>query len=361
MAGVVCAGGTKLQHEGRVLFEAEKPASYGAAYLERAVRATVTLKETSGVLIFTGKRPRRVFVNDEVFPETQWRYEDALKSVKMMLPDGTSQVQMRFDEMASVKPVAVTFPIIGEGISGKALKGRCVNEQVTARYVWEGASGIFEVSLEGATPGALLDVPGSASYQRDGKQMYYLSKGATIQVAAPAPSGVVPALSVRLQRQGAMVAVAAVDRVALFARKDVLFAEAEAFKLTSGEAPSISKRHRNTRGGGCIFNWGGRGSCLEWTFEAPEDGAYELALVAACENAVAVRLLEVNGTQNALLELPGTGGWGHGPSTQWQAYVPQVAGKAMRFNFNKGVNTVRLTNPLGQHLNLDCLVAVPVR
>lgn len=361
LAGVVCAAGTKLSHEGRLLFEAHENVSYGAAYTERAVRATVNGDKPTHIAIFARQRPRRVFLNAEPLPDTQWRFDDQTKTVQLNLPAGASSLQLRFDDLASLKPVPVEFPIAIDGATAapqQTLRGRCVDEMATAQLEWNGEPGLYRLDVTGA-PEATLQVSGGTRLDLDGRRLDYLGSGSNLQLTVPAPGGVCPKLHVRLERLGGTAALKPVDRPALLARADALFAEGEAFRVVTGEAPSISTSHLNTHQGGCIYNWGFRGGCLEWTIQAPADGSYHLAFVTACAEPIALRLLEVNGTSQALLEFPGTGGWGRGPASQWQALVPQANGQHARYSLRKGPNVIRLANPLGQHLNLDCIIAFP--
>ncbi len=360
LAGVVCAAGTKLSHEGRLLFEAQENVSYGAAYTERAVRATVHGDKPTRVAIFAEKRPRRVFLNAEPLPDSQWSYDDQTKTARLALPAGANSLQLRFDDLASLKPVPVEFPvtIVGAASTSQLLRGRCVDDMATARLDWNGEPGLYRLDVSGA-PDASLQVTGGTRLELDGKRLDYLGSGSTLQLTVPAPGGVCPTLHVRLERLGGTAALKPVDRPALLARADALFAEGEAFRVVAGEAPSISTSHLNTHQGGCIYNWGFRGGCLEWTIQAPADGAYHLAFVTACAESIALRLLEVNGAAQAMLEFPGTGGWGRGPASQWQALVPQANGQPTRYTLRKGPNVIRMANPLGQHLNLDCIVAFP--
>ncbi len=60
----------------------------------------------------------------------------------------------------------------------------------------------------------------------------------------------------------------------------------------------------------------------------------------------------------SVIEIPGTGGWGHAPG-EWQ--VMKLAGteKVPALKLNKGTATVRITGILESDMNMDWLMVVP--
>ena len=61
-----------------------------------------------------------------------------------------------------------------------------------------------------------------------------------------------------------------------------------------------------------------------------------------------------------MLRFEGTGGWGRTQTAEWQAGQPVDAqGALIRFTLQAGAHEMRLSNLLGQHLNVDCIVLTP--
>lgn len=371
LSGVMCAGGTKLSHEGRVLFEAAAEVSYGATYAERCVKAVVTGKEPTQVKIYTGKAPKYLFVNSEPLPAGQWSFDAKTGLTALSLPAGSVKVQARFDDMASIRPFAVTVPVmLSDAAGNKAekigeLNGNCEDEQCELNMTWTGESGIYTMVVKGGD-GSLKPSGGLelALENIDGTALYLTAQSA-LRLPMTAPGGVVPQnLSLQVRKYGGAAPVKAIDRAALLARKDVFKVEGEDFVAESVGQVSKSTTHANTSGGGCIFNWGTKGSRLDWELTVPQAGEYELVFVLALADPVSLRSLQINGVlaeRLGLLEFPTTGGWGRGPASEWQAWVPQDGKANARVKLKAGKNVISLTNILGQHLNVDCIVAVPVK
>lgn len=373
LAGVMCAGGTKLSHDGMVLFESSANVSYGATYSERCVKASVVGKEASTVSVRTDRKPENVFANRELLGKEAWSFDEKTGLTTLKVAAGATHIQFRFDGMTSIKPFTAEIPVaitIDGKRSAGAAKGECLDELFTSQKVWEGPSGIFEISLRTVDGKIFMKdcsvkvVGGVSMGSKDGVETAYLPKGSFFELELAAPMGKLPAVSIDVQQKGALSSVKAIDRVALLARKDIAIAEGEAFVSESVGKVTISKHHNNTSAGGCIFNWGTPGSRLEWDLVVPAAGKYSLAFVVAGMEKMALRSLHVNGevvNGAAMMELPGTGGWGRDVPTQWQAYVPQAGGKDAVVELKAGKNRIALTNLLGQHLNLDCIVAIPVK
>jgi hypothetical protein len=101
---------------------------------------------------------------------------------------------------------------------------------------------------------------------------------------------------------------------------------------------------------GFVYAWGTRGHWLEWTFQCPQAGEYQVTLRRANQNRAA-REVQVNGQaveglSNVVFEPTGGG-------QAWQE-TPLAA----RVRLNKGPNTVRLTNVSGS-LSLDEIIFAP--
>ena len=216
------------------------------------------------------------------------------------------------------------------------------------------AAGLYEVTV---SENCLLK-PVNASRVDD--KTFFLTKGSALQVDAEAPGGKAPDVKLSLKCVGNAVKVKAQNREKLLARKDIVKFEGEAFDRMIGGEVSISKEHKNTSAGGCIFAWGTTGTRLEWDVKVPEAGKYHVVFVAATQETVALRKFMVNGkavSEAALIAFDGTGGWGRSNPKEWQAFEAVGAnGKPVMVEFKAGGNMLALENFCGQHMNLDCIV-----
>ncbi len=360
LAGAILAGGTQLTYEGKTIFESEAKVSFGATYGERAVKAVVNAKEQGKISVWMDKKPVRVFVNREPLDAAQWNYLEDKKMTTLTVPAGSTNVQFRFDDMSSLMPQTLVYKVdvnpsaTGEKLSLE-LKGTNVDEKFSGQVAWpDGEAGLYEVTV----PANCLLKPVNASVV-DGKT-YYLSKGSALQVDAEAPGGKAPDMNMTAKCVGNAVSVKAQNREKLLARKDVVKIEGEAFDRMIGGEVSISKEHKNTSAGGCIFAWGTAGTRLEWDVKVREAGKYHVVFVAATQETVALRKFMVNGksvAEAALIAFDGTGGWGRSNPKEWQAFEAVGAnGKPVMVEFKTGGNTLALENFCGQHMNLDCII-----
>lgn len=360
LAGTILAGGTQLTYEGKTIFESEAKVSFGATYGERAVKAVVNAKEEGKIFVRTDKKPVRVFVNRELLDAAQWNYLEDKKMTMLTVPAGSTNVQFRFDDMASLKPTSLTFnvavdPAANGGNLSLELKGTNVDEKFSGQVAWpDDAAGLYEVTV---SENCLLK-PVNASRVDD--KTFFLTKGSALQVDAEAPGGKAPDVKLSLKCAGNAVKVKTQNREKLLARKDIVKFEGEAFDRMIGGEVSISKEHKNTSAGGCIFAWGTTGTRLEWDVKVPEAGKYHVVFVVATQETVALRKFMVNGkavSEAALIAFDGTGGWGRSNPKEWQAFeAVGVNGKPVMVEFKAGGNTLALENFCGQHMNLDCIV-----
>ncbi len=360
LAGTILAGGTQLTYEGKTIFESEAKVSFGATYGERAVKAVVNAKEEGKISVRTDKRPVRVFVNRELLNDAQWNYLEDKKMTTLTVPAGSTNVQFRFDDMATLMPQALVYkvdvnPSANGGKLSLELKGTNVDEKFSGQVAWpDDAAGLYEVTV---SENCLLK-PVNASRVDD--KTFFLTKGSALQVDAEAPGGKKPDVNLSLKCVGNAVKVKTQNREKLLARKDIVKFEGEAFDRMIGGEVSISKEHKNTSAGGCIFAWGTTGTRLEWDVKVPEAGKYHVVFVVATQETVALRKFMVNGkavSEAALIAFDGTGGWGRSNPKEWQAFEAVGAnGKPVMVEFKAGGNTLALENFCGQHMNLDCIV-----
>lgn len=366
VGGMAMAQGTRLATGNTVLFESAVPVTFGASYAERVIRATLVATAEAQVSIRVERAPKNVFLNEERLAATAWQAQDGMLS--LTVPAGTNEVQIRFDEVASVKPFDQTVPVVLAGAEGAAGEVTLRVAQGEARGVlqWPGPEGFLQVTAQGQgkpVEGATVSLGNAPQAEFGGMPAFYLAKGDVLTFAVPAPDYVLP-----VDRIVAKVAATCVDTVR--PAKDSLdwsgvVMEGEAFARQGGGEAKISTEHKNTHAGACAFGWGNAGSWLEWSVEVPADGDYLLTVVGASQEKVVLRSVELDGKPvagMAMIRMTGTGGWGRENPDEWQPFRPvDVAGQPVRIKLTKGQHVLRMTNLLGQHFNVDAILLNPVQ
>ncbi|MGI6353495.1 MAG: hypothetical protein ACOX6W_00130 [Lentisphaeria bacterium] len=357
---LVCfvAGASELKHDGKLLFSSSVKASFGASYGERALKASVVMSAAGEVKLAVAKKPVRVFVDEELAKD--WKTADGM--VVLSLSEGTHQVQVRFDDMASLKPVACAIDLSISG-RGYQLKGESYDENFTGGFSWpEENSGVYELTLEPQV--GVLTVQGGAQMGGAASNRYFLETDSQLTYEVAAPGGVLPAVKIKFEKVGDLAAVRRVSREEALSKATTvpgaLLIEGEAFARSIAGQVSISTEHPNTSGGGCVFNWGTIGNRLEWDVET-KGGAYTIQFVMACMEQRALRDLQVNGKPVAeVVDIPGTGGWGRGKADEWRCYEPTTKdNKPLEVTLKDGKNSIGMTNLTGNHLNIDCMILIP--
>ena len=134
--------------------------------------------------------------------------------------------------------------------------------------------------------------------------------------------------------------------------------QAEAMSGEGGGKVGISETKRGAVGK-AFASWDAVGHWIEWTFDVPAEGYYNLTLCYSSGLALCEREIKVNGEMQepfAPINVPGTGGWANG-SDDWQLYTAPsgVSEKPLLVKLAKGKNVIRLTNTNGRGINLDYL------
>ena len=111
--------------------------------------------------------------------------------------------------------------------------------------------------------------------------------------------------------------------------------------------------------GDCFRGWDSSGHWLEWTFEVPAEGYYNLTLCYCSVLDKIEREIQVNGEIQepfAPMIFPATGGYANG-SDDWRLFTAQnpVSGKPLLLKLKKGANVIRLTNSNDKSMNVNYL------
>lgn len=375
LAGALAVAGTELRSDGQLLFQAESRVTFGATYGARAVRATVVAPGPTRVAIHTDRRPRNVFVTNERLPLNAWTYDDDSRMVELELPAGSSSLQIRFDDVASLAPFTRHVPVVicaADWLPRRpagTVPVECVNERFSGTLTWEGSTGIYAVRATFAgqpRDNTVVNISSRAARplpQQDDSIRVLLEDGWAIDLAGEA-------LGMRLPFD--QIAVRPIARIAPTRRipKDALpwdesvVVEGENFDAEGGGAIKTSTEHQNTHGGGCIFTWADPGHWISWVLPVPKAGDYLLTIVIATDEERALRHLALNGeplSHAPIAAFPGTGGWGRQNPDEWQPCQPLAPnGAPVVLSLTAGNHHLRMENAIGEHMNVDCILLTPV-
>ncbi|MBT7304440.1 MAG: hypothetical protein HN849_33200, partial [Victivallales bacterium] len=145
VSGMAMAEGTRLVSDGNVLFQSSAQVTFGASYGDHAVRATVVASAEAKVELRVDKAPKNVFLNEELLPAKGWSFAKSM--VALTVPAGTTEIQIRFDNVLSLKAVEHKVPVVlVEGAQRRALADLTVSvAKGKARGVlsWPGPAGVF--------------------------------------------------------------------------------------------------------------------------------------------------------------------------------------------------------------------------
>ena len=376
--GFFVVAATSLKKGDRVLFQSDAKVTVGATYGPRAIKATVSSKAKAKVTIWTGKAPKNLFLNRERVRPAEWAYDAKTQCLRMAVPEGTTEMQIRFDNVQSLKPVEVAVPLVvcdGQWTAVKEagkLAGQCANERIHAKCTWQGQGGLYRVRAKAgpagaaglhltiATEGAISPDRRSVGLGKESEVM--LETGSMLSLDGEAVGPAAPLERVELQLVTPIANTITVDKAKLDLRAGVLV-EGEAFTAEGGGQAKKSREHKNTHAGGCIFTWANPGHWIAWQVAVPKSGRYLLTVVAASAEHVAVRSLRIDGRLvpgAGLVAFSGTGGWGRSDPKEWQAFRPvDGKGKAIAVRLEGGKHEVRMENALGQHMNVDYLLLSP--
>ncbi len=209
--------------------------------------------------------------------------------------------------------------------------------------------------------------------QRSGSQLQLtLKAGARLELSPSGAASLYDTGRAKLQKiQDEQTARAAELRQAAIARTKVREADAKAHPVPGNTIIVINAADFSDQGdgkvsignnktaaiGNVIAGWNSLGHWLEWSFDAPADGYYNLSLCYCSQNDKIEREISVNGAIQepyAPMIFDGTGGWANG-SDDWRLATAgnPVADHPLLIQLRKGKNIIRMTNSNDRGLNVN--------
>lgn len=360
------------------LLSSSAPGAFGVRYLaDRAVVTyTVEKPEDSDAETFTlrVRLPEEVrwgFFDREPIPGDELGWDDGQAVVDV--PFGSARMHLGWAGEANLPPEAAEVPLVLDDERVGSLTARFDLEGMQAGgEVPAVGPGMADVKVEFTEP--VRPDAASLSAGEDAVQNWRYD-GPTLEAREPLQIGPNPRVSLRVQQRG--LTASPVERVVFSNVRspspvaqipddeapEGTLVEAEDYVDFTGTEPQVDPgSHYDTHGGACIYSFLGDGTTLTWEFDVPEGGQWDLYLRISCGDVGAWRAITVNGETPEgldLVELPGTGGWGHTEGEWWIVRVTGGDDLPPALELNEGANTLTMTGLLTTHLNIDYLLLVP--
>ncbi|HCA46915.1 MAG TPA: hypothetical protein DEP45_05985 [Armatimonadetes bacterium] len=357
------------------LLSSSAPGAFGVRYLADRAVVTYTVEQPAGgaaedfaLRVRLPEKVRWGFLGRESIPADQLGWEDGLAVVRV--PYGSGRLHLGWAGEACLPPEGADIPIfLGDRRVG-SLRARFDLEGMQASgEAPEVGPGFVTPRVELAQqldPSAVSLTVGDDAVRRWRRTTGGLEGRAAMPIAAS------PRLSLQVSAEGLNESPIArivfpevkpateVVRIADDAAPEGVLVEAEAFTNATGTPPRVEPgSHLGTSGDACVFTFIGDGSTLGWKVRVPESGLWDLYLRVSQGDVGAWRVVEVDGKVPEgleLVQLPGTGGWGHAEGEWWIVRVTGNEGGAAPLQLDAGEHTVRMTGVLTTHLNLDYLL-----
>jgi len=360
------------------LLSSSAPGAFGVRYLtDRAVVTyTVERPADSDADTFTlrVRLPERVqwgFLGRDAIPGAELRWDDGQAVVSV--PFGSQRLHLGWAGEACLPPESAQIPLFSGDDRVGAMTARFDLEGMQASGEVPGVGpGMANVSVElGDTiePDAVSLSVGESAVQR------WKYDGGTLEAREPIYVGPSPRVSLRVQKRGlsgspvesvVFGAVRPPTQAIRVANEDVpegVLVEAEDFADAKGTPPQVDPgSHADTHGGACIYSFLGDGTTITWNVNVPEAGQYDLYLRISCGDVGAWRSISIDGRTPEgldLVELPGTGGWGHTSEEWWVVRVTGGEGQPAPLELSAGEHALQITGLLTTHLNIDYLLVAP--
>lgn len=365
------------------LLSSSLPGAFGVRYLQDRAVVSYTVEdpgervraESFRLQIRLPQPVRWGYFDREPMPEETLRWDAQASHVILAVPFGSHRIHLGWAGDPSLPPGTASIPVLIDGKRVTNLTARFDLESMTATGEVPTGPGHAAVCLEFVREIAPEMVTFSAG-EETVRAWIETENGLRSQepiMISDQPSCVLQVRSYALE--------ASPVRQVLFEdlrpptmylqvpdfeiTDEMIMIPAEEFTASAGTAPRVQPGlHSPTITGSTVGSFIGDGTWLEWSFEVPEDGLYDLYTRVACGDTAAWRVIWVNDEIPAgfdLVEFPGTGGWGYSAAEWWNVRLTGGEGQPEPLQLSAGENTLRMRGVLTKHMNMDVIVLVPRR
>ncbi len=375
LAGVASA-------DGRSLLTSSVPGAFGIRYLPDRAVMTYTVNAPEGedeqatfdLRVHLPEPLKWMYIDRERTPARActWLAEDG--QVAMSLPYGSHRLHLGWAGSGAMPPENATIPVTLDGRRIGVLNARFSLAGMYARGAVSLPAGVATLSLkirDGVAPeevslsaaGVTVDRWRQVRGGLVSREPLLLPVDASLSLRVDHYGlDASPVVAVALENHSKPAPVAKVDDTIA---EDAILVEAEAYTDGGGSPVMVTPgSHHDEHGGASVYTFKGDGSWLEWEFDVPEAGQYNLFARISCGSEQAFRMITVDDTTPdglGLVQFPGTGGWGHADGEWWLVQVTGAEGTAAPLDLDAGAHRIRFTGVLEAHLNVDYLLLAPHR
>lgn len=364
------AGGERVNNDATCLLASSQPGTFSIRFLDGLVIISAQADEAFSLTARVPDPPRYLLLDGQPAPESSWQWKSG--SLTISLPAGSHVLAISCDRQLARPGSVHRVPILIDGDEiGHIELVRSYDSAVgTARLRLAGPL-LCRPSVEFL--GGRAPEPGCVSLSIDKTPIDRWRRSRSLLIArrriSLADSSIVD-LCVRcdLSQPVPLRAVVLKDalrpveprRVKTMPAQGIVI-EAEDFVDEGLGRCKISRgEHLDQHGGASIYGNIGDGHWLEWEFEVPQAGEYDLFVRAACGARYSLREVRLDGRLPAkafaLIKFPNTGGWAHEPGQWWAFHVAGSASNLPPLRLSAGKHRLRVRGMDAGHLNLDYFV-----
>jgi len=362
------------------LLSSSTPGAFGVRYLQDRAVMTYTVQPPEGQPE-DGSFQLRVYLPQAIkwirldrkriaLKTCEWSGSD--QQLALTVPFGSHRLHLGWAGTGQLPPESATIPVTLDGKTIGKLRARFTLMGMEARGQLDTAAGCAGLRLRLAgdlSPDELSVSCGGATITR----WRSARDGLVAREDVLLPEEAVISLTVRhYGLAGSPVAAVELDdfrgpTLASVVEDTIpdgaLLVEAEDYSAAGGTPVVVNPgSHFDTHGGACVYTFKGDGAWLEWAFDVPTAGNYDLFARISSAGEFSYRLVTVDGDSPdglGLVQVPGTGGWGHAEG-EWQTVqIAGAEGGAPALQLDAGERRVRFTGVLGLDLNVDYLFLTP--
>lgn len=360
------------------VFDTSAQGAFGINYLQDRALVTTNVEarghegETFSLSVRLPEPVKWVYLDGEPLGADEFSRDDAQNRVILQVPYGDHRLHLGWSAEPNLPPESAQIPVFHQGEQIGTLRAFFDLEGMEASGELDVGPGRMAMSIIPAGEIAPGDLTASCGTETIDKwkpnesgfgttDHILIDKGPTLTInLRGAALSRVPVERVVISE---VVPPSPVVKVADEIPGDAILVEAEDYTDSTGTAPGINPgSHYDTHGGACAFSLRGDGSTIDWIFEVPRPGKYNLYARMACGDVGSFRIIEVDGRVPEgleLVEMPATSGWGHADGEWWLVRLTGEGTSAPSLKLDAGEHTVTFTGVLQHHLNLDYLLLVP--
>jgi len=369
LAGV--HGDSTTTASGQELLRATAPGAYSVRYLPDRALISSSAGEPTELRVYLPNAPKWGYVNGVAKPGSYFGWSQTDSIVILKLDAERHSIQVGWEGSGEQPKQGQKIPVLVAGEQVGELSATFTLDGVTAEGALELPYGLGRTWLTTNQYQTGLDATlavGDAKVGKwravrgrfQGRGHIGLGGSTLVRLSMPGYNLLTPPVKdIEIEVLSPLTDVVRIPQMP----QDGILVEAEDFTAEGGGTVQISEgAHLDQHGGKSIFSFTGDGHWLDWEFEVPQDGLYDVFAKIACGQDASVREIRVDGSVPApgyrLVKFPGTGGWAHAPGEWWNMQIAGANEALPPLELSAGKHTLRLKGVFEYHLNVDYFVIV---